>query len=111
PSNTPCHCLTCSAPLPRSAPHPSLITTYPTTRFSPPSSSLITTTARSTPSCPLITCSTSPNSIRWPLTFTCSSLLPTTSRLPSSRYLPISPLRYNLPPSLPNGSGTNFSAV
>src|SRR6266704_3005640 len=62
-----------SSPFPPSSSH----TTYPTSSFPPPSSSSspssTTTTARSTPACSSSTPSISPNSIRYPLTFTCWS--------------------------------------
>src|SRR5215467_10492749 len=87
-------------------------TTYATNLLLPPSSSLATTTHSLTPDCSLSAASTSPNSIRYPLTFTCSSLLPTYSISPPSLYRHTSPVRYNLsPPSTPYGFGTNRSAV
>src|SRR6266567_4128897 len=68
-------------PFPPPPPHP----TYPTSSFPPPSSSSspssTTTTARSTPACSSSTPSISPNSIRYPLTFSCWSCRPRNSRL------------------------------
>src|SRR5215471_12987283 len=86
-------------------------TTYPSTRLSPPLTSLTITTLSFTPPYSLITPSISPNSIRYPLIFTWLSRLPTYSILPSLRYLPMSPVRYIRPPSPSNGLGTYLSAV
>src|SRR5215467_12777387 len=91
---------------------PSSFTTYPTNLLLPPSSSLATTTHSLTPACSLSAASTSPNSMRYPLTFTCSSLLPTYSICPSLLYRHTSPVRYNRsPPDSLYGFGTNRSAV
>src|SRR4029077_14700816 len=92
-------------------------TTYATNTFSPspsppPCLPLTPTTHSFTPSYPLTTRSISPNSTRYPLTFTCPSFLPTYSKLPSLLHLPRSPLRYTRSPSLPlTPSGTNLSPV
>src|SRR5947209_8730389 len=90
-----------STPL-RSPPFSS--TTYPTNRFSPPSPSRTTTTACFTPSCPPSTASISPNSIRYPLIFTCWSFLPIYSNSPPPRYLPTSPPPHNPSPHPPPSS-------
>src|SRR6185437_1554269 len=110
-----------SSPLSSPSPFFSRLTTYATSFFSsPPSPSSCTTTAAcSTPSCPSNAPSISPTSIRYPLTFTCPSFLPTNSTSPSSFHFTKSPVRYNLPPpsllpsplSPANTSGTNRSAV
>src|SRR6266404_794379 len=50
---------------------PSSTTTYPTSRFSPPSYSFTTTALWLTPASSLSATSISPNSIRYPLIFTC----------------------------------------
>src|SRR5215831_7782436 len=85
---------------------------YATSRFPRSPSSFATTTASSTPPCPLNTASTSPTSTRLPRIFTCSSTLPTNSMFPSLIYLPISPVLYIRSPIPPlYGFGTNFSPV
>ncbi len=61
-------------------------TKYATNRWSPVSpSSRTTTTASFTPACSLSPASTSPNSIRYPRTFTCWSTRPKYSNSPSAR--------------------------
>src|SRR5262252_1874705 len=91
---------------------PQLPTTYATSLFSPLLSSHSFTAHRLTPSCSPRTASISSTSILNPLIFTWPSLRPSNSILPSQRYLPRSPLRYNLSPSsLPNGCGIILSAV
>src|SRR5215216_6334345 len=101
-----------SLPLIPSSPPPSSISTYPTSLPSLPSLFLITTTHPFTPSSPLIAPSTSPISTRYPLTFTCSSLLPTYSNSPPPTHFTTSPVLYaRSPPSSLISSGTNFSAV
>src|SRR5271154_2828875 len=97
---------------------PDSATTYPTNRFSPPpttpapapaapSPRATTTTALSTPAY-LSTCrSISPSSIRYPLTFTCSSRRPINSSSPFLCHLTKSPVRYSRPPS----SSLNRSAI
>src|SRR5229473_474968 len=100
-----------SLPLP-SPSSPSLLTTYATSRWSPSPSFSTTTTACPTPPCSPNTASISPNSIRYPLIFTCSSFLPKYSSSPPSLHLTRSPLRYSLlPPSSLYPCGTNRSAV
>src|SRR5229473_5057671 len=100
-----------SPPLP-SPSSPSLLTTYATSRWSPSPSFSTTTTACPTPPCSPNTASISPNSIRYPLIFTCSSFLPKYSSSPPSLHLTRSPLRYSLlPPSSLYPCGTNRSAV
>src|SRR5215469_6066997 len=100
------------SPPPSSSPSPSLLTTYATSRWSPSPSFSITTTACPTPPCSPNTASISPNSIRYPLIFTCSSFLPKNSSSPPSLHLARSPLRYSLlPPSSLYPCGTNRSAV
>src|SRR6476646_10076497 len=95
-----------------SASLPSPPTTYPTSPLSPGSSSRTTTTASAISSIPSNAASISPNSIRYPPTFTCSSRRPTNSSLPSASHRFRSPVRYNRPPLFPlNGFGTNFSPV
>src|ERR1044071_5551815 len=70
------------------------------------------TTAAFTSGCSSSASSISPGSIRYPLTFTCLSALPTYSISPLSTYLPKSPVLYILPPSsTPYGFGTYLSAV
>src|SRR3989442_4906322 len=87
-------------------------TTYATSRLLPLSSSLATTTHSLTPACSFSAASISPSSIRYPLNFTCSSLLPTYSISPSLPYRHTSPVRYNRsPPSSLYGLGTNRSPV
>src|SRR5216684_3443972 len=100
-----------SLPLP-SPSSPSLLTTSATSRWSPSPSFSTTTTACPTPPCSPNTASISPNSIRYPLIFTCSSFLPKYSSSPPSLHLTRSPLRYSLlPPSSLYPCGTNRSAV
>src|SRR5262249_16218752 len=104
--------LNCFSLPPPSSLHSFFHTTYPTNLFSPISSSLITTTHSFPPPCSGSTASTSPNSIRCPLTFTCRSFRPINSNSPPGFHLTRSPVRYILAPALPlNASGTNFSAV
>src|SRR6185295_11210925 len=67
-------------------------------------------TAALTSLCSPSTLSISPNSIRCPLTFTCSSRLPKYSISPSPLHLTSSPVRYSRSPS-PYLLGTNFIAV
>src|SRR6185295_1541401 len=104
-----------ATPLPLPPASPTVPTTYATSRFAPPSAPLTITTAAPTLPCPRNTVSTSPNSIRYPRTFTCSSLLPTYSTRPSAHLRPTSPVRYNRPPNSPCAplipSGTNRCAV
>src|ERR1700728_262859 len=77
----------------------------------PPPSSLSIPAACPTPAYSRIPASTSPNSIRYPRSFTCSSRLPKNS---NSRFLlhrPMSPVRYSRLPASPYGLGTNRPAV
>src|SRR5215831_15378686 len=80
---------------------PSSPTTYPTNCLSPPPFSHTTATASFTPPCSRNATSTSPNSIRYPRTFTCSSLRPTNSTSPLSFHRPTSPVRYIRSPPPP----------
>jgi hypothetical protein len=93
------------------APAGSAATTYATSRRSPGTSSRTTTTAARTSGWSDRTASTSPGSIRKPRTLTCSSVRPRYSTSPFGSHRARSPVRYSRPPGVPNGSGTNFSAV
>src|SRR5215216_3568653 len=95
-----------------SSPPPSSISTYPTSLLPLLTSSLTSTTAAFTPSPLLISSSISPNSILCPLTFTCWSILPRYSILPSPLTFARSPVPYILFPLPPlTQSGLYLAAV
>src|SRR5689334_5396332 len=107
---------TLPSPAPSASPTPSFLpppppTTYPTNLFSPLPSPFTTTAACSTPSSLSSAASISPNSTRYPLTFTCWSTRPINSSRPSLLHLTTSPVRYIRSPLPPYGFATNRSAV
>ena len=84
-------------------------TRYAFIPFSPFLSSFTITTTSFTSALSLILLSISPSSIRNPLIFTWSSILPKYSMFPSGNHLARSPVLYILPS--PYGFLTNFSSV
>ncbi len=85
---------------------------YAVSTWPPPGPTTGITHARPTAGCVASADSTSPGSTRNPSTFTCWSIRPKSSSLPSGRSRPVSPVRYIRPPGVSvNGSGRNSSAV